>query len=406
MNKSIGIGIIGAGGRGIRNLGSLISRREQETKLHVAAICDRTPGRLEQARQHLEGVLKEQGKSRVIKTYLTPMELVADPDVNLVMVTSPQSVHEEGFQAASEAGKPIYCEKPLAHSMESCERMYQCWLKHRKAPCFIGLTRRYENVWRRAREITAQGAIGKPQMLLLRSIIPYSRYFHLWHRQKKLSGDILNEKCSHHFDVLNWFAQSIPNRIYATGGRNVFTPREGYPERCSECDKECAYRACPQGTGVDDPGGFEGNGKDGSPIRDACVYSPTADILDHAIVTLDYPNGIRASLFVTIFGYDTEDLETLEVIGDEGKLLLTRRTGSIQLTARHGLESASIDCSGEHFKTGHHGADITLVNDLSRFVHFNQPAGAGFQEAYWASKIAFLAQDSIASGQPQLLRND
>src|SRR5699024_4614029 len=132
--------------------------------------------------------------------------------------------------------------KPLAASAQACRRMRAVYEKHNRA-AIIGFTRRYESSWMRAYEIITKGTIGQPRMLLLRSVIPYFRYFERWHRYRKWSGGVLNEKSSHHFDALRWFAGSAPSRLHASGGRHVLAPRQGYPRRCSECDLDCPYRA-------------------------------------------------------------------------------------------------------------------------------------------------------------------
>src|SRR5579862_5905363 len=60
---------------------------------------------------------------KVARRYGSAAELIADPDVALVTVATPPSKHEELVIAALKAGKYVLCEKPLAHSIASAERI-------------------------------------------------------------------------------------------------------------------------------------------------------------------------------------------------------------------------------------------------------------------------------------------
>ena len=58
----------------------------------------------------------------------------------------------------------------------------------------MGFTRRYEDSWLKMKELLDAGAVGSLQMILLRSIIPYSRYLQGWHRKREWSGGPLNPR--------------------------------------------------------------------------------------------------------------------------------------------------------------------------------------------------------------------
>lgn len=395
---SIRLGIIGLGARGLRSIGGAVAKAGGPAGVRIAAVHDTHPVRLAEGVEHLRRLCRANGLSGEIAAYGTEEALMADPAVDVVVIANPQDQHEASFLNACASGKPIYCEKPLSASPESCAMMRRAWELYRPR-CMIGLTRRYENVWLKAAELTATGVIGTAQLMLLRSVIPYSRYFGGWWRQRSRSGDLLNEKSSHHFDVLNWMSGSTPRSVYALGGRNVFLPRAGYPDRCSDCRRECAYRRPERGrqdytdtfqmTYPDDPGNRL--------VRDLCVYSEEADILDHAIVSLDYASGLKASLFFSVFGADVDDQETLEIVGDSGRILLTRQTGTLDVISRNGRERATYDCRGPYADESHFGADRNLIGQLGAFGRGADPA-AGFIDAYRASMIAFNAQESIRDG--------
>ncbi|MHC4635169.1 MAG: Gfo/Idh/MocA family protein [Planctomycetota bacterium] len=396
----------GAGTRGISCFGRWLSEGYRGHKLRIAAICDNHPERLSDAENHLKGHYKKSGVNDKFKIYTKIDEMIADPEVELVMVTTPQCLHEQPFAMAAEAGKMIFCEKPLAHSQQSCDNMRQIY--YEKNPrCMIGFTRRYEPLWNKAKKMVSEGVVGQPHMLLLRCIIPYHLYFSGWWRRKANSGDLLNEKSSHHFDTLNWFAESRPVSLHAIGGRRVFTPREGYAEHCSECDRECPYRKGDElltfrSSDQVPPFRLKYDRVVDIPLsHDLCVFSPEADISDHAIVNLNFANGMVGCLFLSIFGQHTDDRETLEVVGNEGKLVLSRHARTIDVVTKFSREKSFHTYQGSVLGEGHFGADAVIVKLLSDFACGTKEPKVGFEEAYIASKTAFLACESVADGQPK-----
>jgi predicted dehydrogenase len=239
-------------------------------------------------------------------------------------------------------------------------------------------------------------------MLLLRAVIPYHVYFHGWHRERRFSGDALNDKSSHHFDALSWFAESDPARVAAFGGRRVYLAEEGAPERCSECDRDCPYRTGPRGSAGErqdvlrtDRGLSWLGGEDVLTRRDVCVFWPGTDILDHAVVNVRFDSGIVGQLFYSIFGFDSDDQETFEIVGNKGRLRLTRHTGKLDVVSDYGQKQEEIEARDENHASVHFGADERLVRELRLFADGAAPV-VGCREAHIASATVFAALESIA----------
>ncbi len=398
------IGIIGAGSRAF-SLGANIIK--SGCKLRITALCDKYPKRMKETEEALENITAQDDKNLDIKLYADYKELIDNGDLDLIMITAPQYFHEEPFKYALDKDKLVFCEKPLAHSMESIENMYNAWNELGGKNAMIGFTRRYENSWRRAKEVIDSGRIGNVKMILLRSIIPFDSYFHKWFSQKEYSGGVLNEKCAHHFDVLNWFAGAKPEMISAMGNRIVYTPKENYPKWCKDCNRDCNYRFSYKeelekqknhprpvrfNTAVDS--------EDVLLAKDKCVYSPEIDTVDHAIVNVGYETGVKAQLFLSIFGYRTHDQETLEVVGDSGKLLLERHSGTIKVDYNFGKENMVIDARDENHETvGHCGADLVIVKTIDDFANKGSKPPADVYDGYLASKMSFLATESCETGK-------
>ena len=393
------IGIVGPGSRGLQNLGRQIVEQHRDLKLAVAGIYAHSRESSEIGLGYLKDLNTRYGLAEGPKAYDSYQNLVDDPKVDLVMVTTPQYAHMEPVVYAM-GKKKIYCDKPIAHTLEHAQFMYNAWVKHGSKDVIVGLTRRYENAWIRAKQIVDQGWIGETKMILLRSVIPFHRYMQRWFRKSEYSGDILNEKSAHHFDVLNWFAESKAAWISGMGGRTILTARDGYPKRCIECDRECKYRRVIEGgTGADqtDISGFTEqarNTDDPLHMVDACVYSPENDVMDHAVVNVEYENGVKAQLFLNIAGPPAEDQETLEVVGDDGRLRLTRHTAELDLVYRYGRETMTVNTADNQGGT-HFGADLRLITQLADFMHDRGQPQITLEEGYRATRMAARAIESV-----------
>ena len=267
----------------------------------------------------------------------------------------------------------------------------------------MGFTRRYERPWIEAVNIAKSGGIGKPQMVLLRSVIPYTRYLQLWHRTNAASGGAINDKGSHHFDVLNWVTDARPVTLSAFGGRSdIFKADPTAPARCSECSRDCPYRR--HETLIDIAEGVARvpnkswlTATSPADRNDNCVYLPGSDIDDHMVATVQYDNGMVATLFFAIFGPYAEDQETLEIIGSAGRLRMERHSGSIDLVSDYGRKHEVIAMASPDRDSSHFGADKELVRSLRRLVDGDVPP-VGVAEGVASLRLVTAAQKSLGSG--------
>ncbi|MFP4211123.1 MAG: Gfo/Idh/MocA family protein [Alkalispirochaeta sp.] len=399
--NTIGVGIVGAGVRGVYCLGGAIAMLEEETGLTVRGIFDVIEQRSVESKRYLEGVYSDRGRTRDIRVYHDFEEMLNDDECRIVIVTNFTDQHRPYAIRALDAGKKVYLDKPISVTREDAGAIVDA-AEHN--PLIMGFTRRYEKSWITAKRLLDDGVIGSLQMMEINSIIPYSRYLQTWHRRKELSGGAINDKSSHHFDVFNWMAGEYPQYLIAVGGRSsVFPVDPDAPESCRVCDRECPYRRDP--TKISD-GAFVlqldswKHAENEIEKIDNCVYAPGAEIEDHAIVSVVYPSGVKASLFFAIFGPDTRDQETLTLVGEKGKIFVNRHEGTVTLDTDYGKTREVFDCRGDEFDTSHFGADRDLVRALRAFYDGAKPIATA-EDGYMSLEMVLAAQDSIQhGGQP------
>src|SRR5262245_45144329 len=132
---TLNVGVIGTGMIGqdhIRRLTEVVSGAE------VVAISDANS---EVAHQVAAGL-----KNTTV--HATGEELIADPAVDAVIVTSWGPTHEQYVLAAIAAHKPVFCEKPLATTAEACRNIIGAELAHGSRLVQVGFMRRYDAAYR------------------------------------------------------------------------------------------------------------------------------------------------------------------------------------------------------------------------------------------------------------------
>jgi myo-inositol 2-dehydrogenase / D-chiro-inositol 1-dehydrogenase len=149
--KPVGVGLIGAGWIGTFH-GETLARRLPGARL--AGVADPAPGAAERLASSL-------GADRATTD---PAELLADPAVEAVLIAAPARFHADLVVAAAEAGKAVFCEKPMALTLADADRAIAATLAA-GVPLQVGFNRRFDTGFRAAHELVAAGRLGTPQLL-------------------------------------------------------------------------------------------------------------------------------------------------------------------------------------------------------------------------------------------------
>lgn len=99
------------------------------------------------------------------QVHRTGQQVVEDEAVNGVLVTSWGPTHEEFVLASLAAGKPVFCEKPLATTQQACWRIIEAEMSTGRRYVQVGYMRRYDAAYRRLKAAVDSGAIGTPTIV-------------------------------------------------------------------------------------------------------------------------------------------------------------------------------------------------------------------------------------------------
>jgi predicted dehydrogenase len=241
---SIGVGVRG---------GNLLKQTLAQENVSVSAICDIDPQTRDKA---LSAAARYQPKS------VTDWRGVLDlKDVDAVFIATPCDLHAEMAAACLEAGKYVYCEKPLGITPEQIDRVLRA---SRSSKAFLQIAqqlRYYPGVREAIRQIH-EGIAGKTYIIKAhrhggrgrpRGEAPEAsvqeKTRRAWYADVKRSGDLIVENAVHNIDACNWIANSRPVSAYGHGKKYFPQPipagtlmMDGFSvEYIYENDMHCDY---------------------------------------------------------------------------------------------------------------------------------------------------------------------
>lgn len=124
--------------------------------------------------------------------------LIMSPDVDAVIVTSWDPTHEEFVRACIEAGKYVFCEKPLSNTSDGCRRIMDAEIAGGKRLLQVGFMRRFDENYRAFKRVLDSGTMGKVLML-------HCSHRIMWPGGAKHTTDtLITRAVSHEFDINRW----------------------------------------------------------------------------------------------------------------------------------------------------------------------------------------------------------
>lgn len=250
-NDSVGIGVIGLGGRGYDHIREFI----KQPNARIAALCD-----VDQAVAEKAQTFVEKASGTKPKLYSDMRDMFADKSVDAVSMATPNHWHALGTIWAVQAGKDVYVEKPACHNVFEGRVMVEAAAKYQRI-VQVGLQSRSIPLKQRAVELLRQGVIGK---VYLAKGICYKRRKSIGHKADSAvppgvnwdlflgpapmrpfnelrfkynwhwfwdtgNGDIGNNGV-HQMDVARWgLGIELPKSVVSTGGKFVYNDDQETP---------------------------------------------------------------------------------------------------------------------------------------------------------------------------------
>ena len=273
--SKIGVGVIGTGRIGKLHIEHL-ARNIPEAEL--IAICSLDPA-------GIESLTKQFNIPKTTDDYTSILE---DPKIDAVLVASSTDTHVEISQAAAEAGKHVFCEKPISLDLEQIDETLAI-VEKVGVKFQVGFNRRFDATFVRIREAVASGEIGEPHIMRITSRDPAPPPI----EYVKVSGGIFLDMTIHDFDMARYLIGDEVVEVYATGAVRV-DPKIG-----------------------------------------------EAGDIDTTVITLRFQNGVIATIDNSreaVYGYD----QRVEVFGSKGMVTAANPpTNTVTFSGSEGTRAAS-----------------------------------------------------------------
>ncbi len=299
-------------------------------------------------------------------------QLLAEHEVDAVMILTPDFAHAEVALKTLAAGLPTFCEKPMAITVEDADAMLAL-AKEKRARLYIGHNMRHMPVIRQLKAIIDSGRIGRVRAIWCRHFVGAGGdfYFKDWHAERAKATSLLLQKGAHDIDVIHWLAGGYTRRVSGIGDLAVYgdvTDRRDNSDRLMR----------------------DWYDEDIWPPTAQKELNPVIDVEDISMLTMTLDNGVLASYQQCHFTPDywrnytvIGDAGRIENMGDGGgdqiHLWASRRSGPGRPDAVEVIDRGD----GEHG-----GADPSLVAEFLRFA----------REGGTTDVSAIAAREAVATG--------
>jgi predicted dehydrogenase len=367
---TVRIGAIGCGAR-LRHVLRHLFNAAPAGRIQITAAYDPLPKTLRAMREELGISFAEEDSDQA---------LVQRPDVDWVFIGSWNSQHARQAIAALHAGKHVFCEKPLATTLDDCLAIRAAAEKSGRIFAF-GLVLRYSPFYQKVHEIVSSGRLGQVISFEFNETLGFNHggyIFGNWRRKSENAGSHLLEKCCHDIDLANWIVDSLPVRVASFGGRDFYLPKNAHHvERIGPTSEgKPAYSTWADSQRV-------------SPFSEGC------DIVDNQVAILEYANGIRATFHTNCNAGIVE--RRFYICGSEGALRADAITGKIELQRiSHEGQPEQIDTG---VAGGHAGGDEVMGQGLVETLLAGTPPLASVDEGIRSCAVALAIDQAMQEGR-------
>lgn len=363
----INIGLIGCGGMGRSVARKLITCDE---RLKIAAVFDPDQRSVAKASDDF-------GENIQICNRFE--DIVEDADIDWVMIASWNSHHCDQVVAAFNAGKHVFCQKPLALNIEDCICMLDAWKASGKL-FNIGFTLRYSPHYRKLKELIDAGGIGDVISFEFNETLDFNHGGYImgdWRRLRENAGPHVLEKCCHDIDIAQWLIGSRAIRVASFGGLDFFKP---------------------QNAKLSEKIGLNHNGKKAYSTWDCLVgldpFKSDKDIIDNQVAIIEYENGVRATFHTNCNAAIPE--RRMYILGSEGTIRADVIAGTIEIK-RIGFET-KLETHQLGARGGHGGGDLILANELADSMLTHKIPSVGLIEGLESAVTCFAIDQAMNSG--------
>lgn len=315
-------------------------------------------------------------------------QVVSADDIDWVFIGSFNAAHHEHVIPALKAGKHVFCEKPLATTLEDCLDIHKTRKAHANSQFAVGFVLRYSAFYRAIRKLIEQDKVGELiSMELNETLSPdHGAAMHgNWRRRSEFAGPMILEKCCHDIDIMHWLTDSRPAKVASFGSLRFF--------KAANADRFDAYPPTDKGHP------YYGRGlATGFAVGDEHNINPFSDdkdTIDNQVAIMQLENGAHVSFHYCMHSAIKE--RRFYMCGTKGSIRADVLTGTIEYKpVGWETETETIKpISGD----GHGGAEGPMTDDIIACMFDNMPMPTTLEDGLAASFSCFGMEKSRETGQ-------
>lgn len=289
------LAMVGTGHRGTGFWGKTVVDNYSDV-VEFVGLCDINPGRLAFAKTRM-------GVSCPTFTDFTSMMKAVKPEV--VIVTTMDANHDLFIIKALEMGADVITEKPMTTDEVKCRAILDAE-KRTGRKVTVAFNYRHGPHMTKVKELLAANRIGKITSVdfnWMLNVYHGADYFRRWHGVTAKSGSLWVHKATHHFDLLNWWLNSEPVEVVASGNLDHYGKNNAFRGvKCRGCehkDKCKFYRDITTDEWLNNL--YVKNEHYDGYLRDGCVWREEIDIYDKMSAQIKYANGVTVNYSLTTY---------------------------------------------------------------------------------------------------------
>lgn len=334
-------------------------------------------------------------------------EMITQTKPDTVIVTTVDAFHHEYLIKALRMGCDVICEKPLTVDAEKANEIIAAQKETGKKVTVI-FNCRYFPFMKRIKQILKTGVIGDPVTVHFEWDLDFEHgvsYYRRWNSEMRYSQGLELHKCTHHFDLINWFLDSEPDIVFGFADRRFFGAENGNSDSkyCHTCNNHCKYYK----DNKDDDYYRPFMDIDGY-TQDQCIYRKEIDVPDCLSLNVKYKNG--AMMTYTLNTLSPYEGFKLTIGGTKGRMECDYyhcrwnsdiHARQIRTYTYDKYGDVQIENIGET-SGGHDGADDLIINDLFRGRTDGDPLNqiAGVRDGLMSIGIGIALNKSVETGMP------
>jgi predicted dehydrogenase len=418
--------IVGLGARARMFTDAIASKYLDVAEL--VGLCDISPTRIEWHNNRLHEL---HGHGPVEGFGADEFEaMIERKQVDIVIVTTMDVLHHEYIVRAMNAGCDVIVEKPMTIDAEKAAIIHET-MQRTGRNLSVTFNVRYQPLSTKVRELIASGVIGKPLSVNLNYSLDTKHgadYFRRWHRDKANSGGLLVHKATHHFDLVNWLIDSVPEEVFAFGDLK-FYGKEAAEGRGENYDYE---RYTGSEASKNDPFAMRLDESDytrtlylnaegeGGYVRDKNVFGSGITIEDTMGVLVKYRNG--AIMNYSLIAYAPQEAYELYITGDKGRIEVRYYRTPHTLDENFQIKNEMVDeytvrvfpmfreaydVEIPKAEGGHGGGDVLMLEHLLSGKEIDDPMHrhATYEDGLASLGLGIAANQSIITGKPVHVQN-